>query len=166
MAVVPLATTSGGDATRVPPKRHILLATDLSAVGNAAVPHALALLPEGGLLTLMHVTAFPSMMSDHVRRELGHGSMLSPTERNAISDRLRQLVPADAGDRGIFAQTEVVSAADVGRAISQAAERLSVDAICLASDNRTEVSRTLVGSTTRTVRALTRRPLLVVPAPL
>lgn len=164
VAIVPLAT-NGGHAAPIPPKRHILFATDLSAVGNAAIPHALALLPEGGLLTLMHVTPLPPMISDHLRRELGRSSTLSPRERDAVSNRLRQLVPTDAAERGIFAQTEVVSAADVGQAISQAAERLSVDAICLASDNRIEVSRAFLGSVTRTVRSLTRRPLMLVPAP-
>ena len=165
MAIVPLAHNSNGAATSLPVKRHVLVATDLSATGNAAVPHALALLPDGGLLTLMHVAAMPPMIGEHVRRELGRDAALAPAERIALSNRLRALVPADAADRGILAQTEVALAAEAGQAIAQTAERLSVDAICLATDKRSEISRTLLGSVTRTVRELTRRPLLVVPVP-
>jgi nucleotide-binding universal stress UspA family protein len=90
---------------------------------------------------------------------------LDPGERIALSNRLRALVPAEAADRGILVQAEVLLAADAGQAIAQTAERLSVDAICLATDKRSEISRTFLGSVTRTVRELTRRPLLVVPVP-
>lgn len=165
VVIVPLAHEAIGPATTIPVKRHVLVATDLSATGNASVPHALALLPDGGLLTLIHVAALPPVIGDHVRRELGRGAALAPAERVALSNRLRALVPPEAAKRGILVQTEVVLAPDAGQAIAQTAERLSVDAICLATDKRSEVSRTFLGSVTRTVRELTRRPLLVVPAP-
>ena len=165
LAIVPLAHNTTGPATPVPVKRHVLVATDLSAAGNAAVPHALALLPDGGLLTLMHVVALPPMIGDHVRRELGRDAALAPAERSALSNRLRALVPAKEADRGVFAQTEVVLAADTGQTIAQTGERLSVDAICLATNMRSEFSRNFLGSVTRTVRELTHRPLLVVPMP-
>lgn len=113
----------------------------------------------------MHVVALPPMIGDHVRRELGRDAALAPAEGSALSQRLRALVPAKEADRGVFAQTEVVLAADAGQAIAQTAERLSVDAICLSTDKRSEISRTFLGSVTRTVRDLTRRPLLVVPVP-
>lgn len=165
VAIVPLAAARREPAAPIAVTRHVLVATDLSAVGNAAIPHALALLPEGGLVTLMHVSPVPPVISDHVRRDLARNTRLPSTERLAISNRLRQLVPAEATQRGILAQTEVVLAADVGHAISQTAERLSVDAICLATTKRIEVSRAVLGSVSRTVRGLTRRPLLVVPVP-
>lgn len=164
VVIVPLATARHEPAAPIAVKRHVLVATDLSAAGNAAIPHALALLPEGGLLTLMHVSSLPPVISDHVRRDLARDARLPSTEGLAISNRLRQLIPSDATQRGILAQTEVVLAANVGQAISQTAERLSVDAICLSSGSRSEVSRTILGSVTRTVRSLTRRPLLLVPA--
>lgn len=163
MAVVPLATGRDGPANPIKVKRHVLVATDFSDVGNTAVPHALALLPEGGLLTLMHVSALPPIITEHVRRDLARDAKLSSSERLAIANRLRQLVPAYAAERGILTQTEVISAADVGQSISQTAERLSVDAICLATSHRSEVSRAFLGSVTRTVRSNTQRPLLVVP---
>ncbi len=165
VAIVPLAAAGHEPAASLPVKRHVLVATDLSAVGNAAVPHALALLPEGGLLTLMHVSTLPQMVSNHVRPDLARAARLPVAERLATSNRLRQLVPADAPARGILAQTEVVLAANVGEAIAQTGERLSVDAICLATAPRAGVSRAVLGSVTRTVRRLTRRPLLVVPVP-
>lgn len=165
VAIVPLAPARREPAAPIAVKRHVLVATDLSAVGNAAIPHAVALLSEGGLLTLMHVSPLPPAISDHVRRDLARDARLPSTERLAISSRLRQVVPEDATQRGILAQTEVVLAADVGQAISQTAERLSVDAICLSSGSRSKVSRTILGSVTRTVSSLTRRPLLLVPAP-
>lgn len=164
MAIVPLSHSNNGVAASLPVKRHVLVATDLSATGNAAVPHALALLPDGGLLTLMHVATLPPMIGEHVRRELGREAALAPAERVALSNRLRALVPADAADRGILAQTEVVLAADVGQAISQTAERLSVDAICISTGSRSKVSRAILGSVTRTIRSITNRPLFLVPA--
>ena len=164
VAIVPLTKTSAGRALGATASRHVLVATDFSASGNAAIPHALALLPEGGLLTLMHVASLPPAVSDQARRDFGRESKLSPAAICSLSNRLRELVPTDIGGRGIFAQVEVVAAADVGRAISQAAERLGVDAICLGSDNRSEIGRALLGSVTRTVCSLTRRPLLIVSA--
>lgn len=164
VAIVPLVTAQREPAASIAVKRHVLVATDLSSTGNAAIPHALALLPDGGLLTLMHVSPLPPMVRDHVRWDLARDASLPSAERLAISDRLRRLVPADATQRGILVQTEVVFAADVGQAISQTAERLSVDAICLGSGNRHVMSRVFLGSVTRAVRSLTRRPLLVVPA--
>lgn len=163
VAVVPLATARREPAAPIAVRRHVLVATDFSAVGNAAIPHALALLPEGGLLTLMHVSSLPPMISEHLRQDLARDATAPSAERLALSSRLRQLIPADAAQRGILAQTEVVLAADVGQAISQTAERLSVDAICLSTGSRSEVSRTILGSVTRTVRSLTRRPLMLVP---
>jgi nucleotide-binding universal stress UspA family protein len=163
VAVVPLATARREPAAQIAVRRHVLVATDFSAVGNAAIPHALALLPEGGLLTLMHVSSLPPMISEHLRQDLARDATAPSAERLALSSRLRQLIPADAAQRGILAQTEVVLAADVGQAISQTAERLSVDAICLSTGSRSEVSRTILGSVTRTVRSLTRRPLMLVP---
>jgi nucleotide-binding universal stress UspA family protein len=165
VAIVPLAHEPIGPATTIPVKRHVLVATNLSATGNAAVPHALALLPDGGLLTLMHVAALPPVIGDHVRRELGRDAALAPAEGVALSNRLRALVSPEAAKRGILVQTEVLLATDAGQAIALTAVRLSVDAICLATDMRSDVSRTFLGSVTRTVRELTRRPLLVVPAP-
>lgn len=165
VVIVPLAEDTIGSTAPIPANRHILVATDLSATGNAVVPQALALLPEGGLLTMMHVVEVPRSAADHVQGEFGRDAELAPVERVAFSNRLRALLPAEAASRGILAQTEVVLAADAGQAIAQTAERLSVDAICLATGKRSEVSRTFLGSVTRTVRELTRRPLLVVPAP-
>ena len=114
----------------------------------------------------MHVASLPPTVTDQSRRDFGYDAKLSLAATRRIADRLRRLVPANASNRGILVQVEVVAAADAGRAISQAAERLGVDAISLGSGSRSEISRTLLGSVTRTVRASTRRPLLVVPAPL
>lgn len=165
VAIVPLAHESIGSGMPLPLKRHVLVATDFSPSGNAAVPHALALLPDGGLLTLMHVAPLPRAIGNHVRRELGRDAGLAPADRIAISNRLRALAPPEAAKFGIRVQTEVALAPNAGQAIAQTAERLGVDAICLATNERSEVSRTFLGSVTRTVLELTYRPLLVVPAP-
>lgn len=163
VAVVPLTNTGGDLAAPTRVNRHVLVATDFSPVGNASVAHALTLLPEGGLLTLMHVAARLPTVSERARNDLGRDERMSLTDRLTISKRLRHLVPSDAAERGVFTQTIVESAVNAGQAISQAAERLSVDVICLATEKRSAVSRAFFGSVTRTVHRLTRRPLLVVP---
>lgn len=162
VAIIPFTPTP---PFRIPTRHHILVATDFSAVGNAAVPHALSLLSDGGILTLMHVRSMPPAIREATRRDSGRNAELSSKADRIIAGRLRRLVPADAADRGILTQIEVpVTHAEPGEAISQAAERLGVDAICLGTGSRSELSRAFLGSVTRTVRSLTRRPLLLVPA--
>jgi nucleotide-binding universal stress UspA family protein len=124
----------------------VLAATDLSELGNQAVCHAYSVLPEGGVVHLIHVIT-PE----------------SSEETNAAS--LEALVPADANDRRIETSAKVIVAHDVAAAIRAQAERLGVDLVCVGSHGRTGLTRVLLGSVAEQVLRHTSRPVLIVRYP-
>jgi nucleotide-binding universal stress UspA family protein len=149
VACVPLG--AGSSEAEAPAPRRMLAATDFSPPGNRAVAHALALLPPGGTLHLLHVGEAPP----------------SPEAVRELEGRLRALVPRSAQQRGLHVVAEAVAAdgEDVAARIAQAAARHDVDLLCLGSHGRSGVRELLLGSVTRAVMGRVRRPVLVVPAP-
>lgn len=134
----------------IPPMRRVLMPTDLSAVANAAIPYGYALLGEGGgEVWLLHVLPAES-----------HAT--APPDRAEIVARLRELVPAAAMQKNIVTRIETVQSADVARAIRETAERLAVDAICMASHGRTGLARTLLGSVVEAVMRQSCRPMFII----
>jgi nucleotide-binding universal stress UspA family protein len=140
----------------------VLAPTDLSEIGNAAIPHAYALLrATGGVVELCfvaeHALPYPAYVYEQPDR-------LTATERIRIEQRLRALVPADAAALGITTHVLVVDGGKPAEAIVAAAERLNVDAISLASHGRGGVARAVIGSVADAVVRSARRPVLVIPA--
>ena len=168
VAVVPLAAVKGRPV-KLPTLRHVLVSTDFSELGNAAIPHAYSLVRGGGLVTLMHVVApttgliLKSRAVGKVEREAG--AIADANEAREVAGRLRALVPADVADLGVLTQTEVISNRHVGLAIAQAAERLGVDVVCFSSHGRSGLTKLLFGSVAEDVIANVRRPVFVVRAP-
>jgi nucleotide-binding universal stress UspA family protein len=165
VAVVPLATGQPRGTNIPPPVRCVLVATDLSSTGNDAIPEAYALLQGGGTVHLLHVV--PQMRTLTVNA--GHmDTLLDPpvgmeaAELHKLTMHLRQLVPSDAAERGIFTQVEVLGSHDVAKAIGQRAERIGADVICLAKSGRSGILDALMGSVTKAVLATSRRKLLIV----
>ena len=162
---VPITLVAGAGvvaAGAVPRILTVLAPTDLSEVGNAAIPHAYALLrATGGVVELCHVRerviptpAFAYALPD----------ALTPEARSEIEKQLRALVPADAERLGISTHVSVVDGGKVADAIAAAAERLNVDAISIASHGRGGVARAVLGSVADAVVRHAHRPVLVVPA--
>jgi nucleotide-binding universal stress UspA family protein len=140
----------------------VLAPTDLSEVGNAAVPFAYALLRgTGGVVELCFV-------NDHALPTPSYAfephSVLSAAEREGLEQQLRALIPADAGPLGITTHVSVIDGGKPADEIVAAAERLNVDTINLGSHGRSGVSRALLGSVAEAVVRHARRPVLVVPA--
>lgn len=164
VAVVPLA--AGKDRpSKLPVPRHVLVATDFSDVGNAAIAHGYSLVRGGGLVTLLHVVSPPSgavLEAAAVGAMPGAARRVGGSRADALRDRLRALIPGEAARLGIGTQVELVSNRDVGLAIAQAAERLGVDVVCFASRGRAGVRRLLRGSVEQEVIARARRPVFVV----
>lgn len=137
----------------------VLVATDFSPIGNAAIETAYDAVHAGGTVHLIHVTA-----------RIG-GDVLAPHDifgdgpgKAALRERLAALVPARPGSA---AKTEVhvLDADDRADAICQAAERLGVDAIVLGTHGRSGISRAVLGSIAASVLQRTkRRVILVRPA--
>lgn len=145
--------------------RRVLVATDLSATGNAAAELALGLLPDGGSLVLLHVDVPPELPSGFI---MGYHTGVQPTmgeramKRALVEGELDKL--ASMGSRPLEVRVEVVEASDVPRAILEAAERHSVDLLCLGTHHHGRVASTLIGSVARTVARRSTRPVLLVPS--
>lgn len=142
--------------------RRILVATDLSETGNRAVDFALALLPQGGQLTLLHVL-------EGDRGLLVPDSTLGGPEerrmnRSFAQAELRKLLPA--GSPGLEIEVEARESDDVAKAILQVAERHGVDLLILGRHGRAPLAAALMGSIARAVSQRSPRPVLLVPEPM
>lgn len=161
VAIVPLASERGADVA-VAPVRRVLVTTDFSELGNAAIPHAYSLLCSGGVVQLLHV-----IQSDApAARSRAQG--LSKTRSGLIeasAGQLRGLVPAGAVDHRIHTQFEVVESSDVAEAICQSAERFDADVICIGSHGSSGLSAALLGSVAHEVLNRSRRPMFVIRPP-
>lgn len=168
VALVPLAADKEREAGIAPPVRRVLVTTDFSELGNAAIPHAYSILRGGGTVHLVHVIAqLPELPGGRFARESSARSN-TPEARHVreCAAQLRALIPAEAGLRGIITQIEVVRGRDVAETIYQSAERLGADVICLGTHGRSGLLKALIGSVAQKVMALSRRPLFVVRPPV
>jgi nucleotide-binding universal stress UspA family protein len=149
--------------TAVPRLFTVLAPTDLSAVGNGAIPFAYTLLAgHGGVVELCHVheRALPSPPYAYDRPQ----GRLADGQRAELQAALRALVPADADRLGITTHVSVIDGGEAAEAIVQAAERLAVDAIALGSHGRGGTARALMGSVAESVLRRAGRPVLVIPS--
>jgi nucleotide-binding universal stress UspA family protein len=145
----------------IPALRTVLVATDFSDVGNAAVPHAYALLRGvGGVVELCHVHE-RSLTAPAYAFE-SHGGELGPQARAELEVKLRALVPADAEKLGITTHVTVIEGGAAAEAIVQAARRFVADTIVVGSHGRGGVAKALLGSVADAVVRAAERPVLVV----
>jgi nucleotide-binding universal stress UspA family protein len=156
---------SGRGAGDIVELRSILVPTDLSDLGRAAVPYAYGAVAAGGCVHLLHVLeahSVPNPLYAHYSR----ARPPTPEERaRQLADLragLASLVPGGAGARQVRTSFELVEGSDVTAAVCEAAERLGVDAIFVSSHGRSGVVRALLGSVAVGVLEGTRRPVLVV----
>ncbi|PAW85017.1 MAG: universal stress protein [Pedosphaera sp. Tous-C6FEB] len=151
----------------IPEIRRVLVTTDLSPLGDAAVPHACSLVRSGGVVRLLHVLSARRVPNPLIAGQYD----LRPFTKKALArelkgatDQLRRLVPVGAARRGVTFEFEVeaVEAGEPAAAICQAAERFGADAICLASHGRSGLSAAVLGSVAQAVMAHSARPVYVV----
>jgi nucleotide-binding universal stress UspA family protein len=74
-------------------------------------------------------------------------------------------VPPEASERDVVTRTEVLRSSEPAKALVEAAERLGVDAIVIASHGRSGIARTLLGSVAESVLRHAREPVFVVRPP-
>jgi nucleotide-binding universal stress UspA family protein len=148
-----------------PPQISTVLApTDLSAIGNAAVPQAYALLAgHGGVVELCHVheRTLPNPPYAYERSR----DRLSPEAVAELERQLRALVPSFAEKLGVTTHVSIIEGGAPAEAIVQASERLAVDAISLGSRGGGSAVRALLGSVAQKVVQNSHKPVLVVPPP-
>jgi nucleotide-binding universal stress UspA family protein len=134
----------------------VLLATDLSELGNSAVPVAYQMVGPEGTLHLVHVTT-----SSHADSVEPHDIFEIFPDREAICKRLASIVPEQLARR-IKTELHVLRAADCGEAICQAAERLGAGTICIGTHGRTGIARAVLGSVAAKVLAQSERRVVLV----
>jgi len=150
VASVPVAVAARGAEVPIPALRSVLVATDFSEAANRAIPYAFSLLPNGGTVHLVTVGEDPRQLTEQERD---------------LRQRLHQLLPRDADAQGRKVQVEVLSGQDVATVILKAAERLSVDVLCLGTHGRSGLKKTVMGSVAKEVMSRSDRPVLVVRPP-
>lgn len=148
MSVACIPLPAGPSTYRVEPIARVFAATDLSAAGNSAVAHALALLPRGEI-TILHVVE--DVDFDESRR----GEIIKGLERLASDCGVRQ------GE--VDVKFELLESENAAEAICSAAEKAGAGLLCIASRGRSMLPRILLGSVAQEVLLLSRIPVLVVP---
>jgi nucleotide-binding universal stress UspA family protein len=144
----------------VPVIRSVLVATDLSEQGNAAIPHAYGLLRgAGGVVEICHVHegALPSPIHAYAS-----DGTLTSQRRKELERELRGLVPAAAPGQDIATHVTIVDGGSAAQQIVQAARRLVADVIVIASHGRSGLGRAVLGSVAEAVIRQSDRPVHVV----
>lgn len=167
VAVVPPDGKPAGVFTAPPRLKRVLVTTDFSPLGNAAIAWAYTLVDAGGEVYLAHVTLVDSVAGELVDRYLpeGAGPQTRAKVEAEVAARLRELVPGEAADRNVITRTEVLRSSEPAKAVVEAAERLGADAIVIASHGRSGLARTLLGSVAEAVLRSAREPVFVVRPP-
>jgi nucleotide-binding universal stress UspA family protein len=145
VACVPRPAWAATDRAEITHFRSVLIPTDFSPLANRAIGAGYGLMPDGGVVHLLHVLTCE-------RAE-------APPDLDA---RLRALVPRGSKERGIETRTHVFEEAEAWSGIWHAASTLGVDAICMSTHGRSGASRLLVGSQAEQVLRRARQPVLLV----
>jgi nucleotide-binding universal stress UspA family protein len=131
--------------------RTLLVPTDLSALGNAAIHQACRMLAAGGgTVIVCHAT--------------GGKAEATTKSRDELLGTLRALVPEGAARLGIRARTFLQESGPPAAAIVQAARRLACDGIVMSSHGRSGLSSALLGSVAEAVVRESPVPVTVVSA--
>jgi len=152
----------------IPRYRKLLVTTDFSPIGNAAIPYAYAMLsPHGGTVILCHVAEVHGPPNPLYAHYSPLGSLSGPerTElRQTLLHSLEALVPEEARREGsVITEVRVIETPLLVReAICQVAVELDVDVIVMASHGHSGIIRLLLGSVAGHVVRAADRPVLIV----
>jgi nucleotide-binding universal stress UspA family protein len=144
--------------------RTILCPTDLSPVGNAAVPLAYALAGPGATVHLLYAVD-PPYLSAIAYGQFTPGYVPTPEEIRAevegARSRLALLPPPEAASEGIRTEIHVVEGIGAAHEIEQAARRLDAEIVVMATHGRTGIGRVLLGSVAMDMMRRRGIPLLL-----
>lgn len=166
-AAVSVACVPVGAQTRREPEvaafRRILVATDFSTLGNAAIGCAFGAAAPAADVKIVHVippwTPANPLIAHYERKRVSK-SQLRRWEADAVR-RLRALVPPGMAARAASVDCTVLQSDDVVRAITQEAARFGAELICLGSHGRGAVAEALLGSVAHAIVVRSDRPVLV-----
>jgi len=149
---------------QIPRVRDVLVATDFSPAGNAAVCMAYALAERGGTVHLVHVVPARNTdrMTAHDVFDLEQSGKPDP-RRDSGHSALAEVVPA--GNRDRITRFYTLESNEPGAAICAAAARLDAELICMGRRGRSNLSEVLLGSVSRHVLSNAQCPVLLAQAP-
>jgi nucleotide-binding universal stress UspA family protein len=152
-----LCVPAAAEKTSVPtarrrPLRHVAVFTDLSELGDSAVPEAVWLLRGAGLLTICHVSPSETPGADRENRA-------------TIERQLQALADGAVASSGVRVKTLIHEGTHPAEGIVQAIRRVGPDLVVLASHGRSGVSRAVLGSVAEQVIRHAPTPVVVIPPP-
>jgi nucleotide-binding universal stress UspA family protein len=159
VACVPLPGDAG--LARPEPPSKVLVATDFSEVGNAAVPLAYSVVAPSGVVQLVHVLKERGRHPTEARDIFSSAGSGAEDEVDEARRMLQALVPQGERGRGVQSEVHVLMAGDPALAICQAAERLDAAIVCVGTHGRSGIGKTLLGSVAASVVQSTHRPVLL-----
>lgn len=166
VAIVPSDGQGAGHFVAHPKLERVLVCTDFSPTANEAIPWAYALVEPHGEVYLAHVALTRGLSEDLVEAYLPGSEVATKSKVDAeVAARLRALTPGLGDDKGVVTRTEVMRSSEPGKMLVEAAERLGVDAVVIASHGRSGVARTMLGSVAEEVMRGSTRPVFVVRGP-
>ncbi|MBZ0160022.1 universal stress protein [Candidatus Methylomirabilis sp.] len=151
----------------MPTYRKLLVVTDLSPIGNTAIPHAYAILAErSGSVILWHAINTDGM-PDPLYAQPTPGKTLAEQRtqlRETLFSSLEALIPEEARVEGkVTTEVRVVDTpAPVHEMICQEAITQKADLIVMTSHGYSGMKHMLLGSVAEGVLRLADRPVLVV----
>jgi nucleotide-binding universal stress UspA family protein len=133
------------------PPRVVLVGTDLDAVGDLALAHAVGLAAGNAVVHVAHVVA-PGRSPEESRRR----------REQAWYALSRAVLPADGPGRDVAVERQVLEGAPAEQLLSLAS-RIGADLIVLGMRGRSGAARVRLGSVARTVGERAQVPVLLVP---
>jgi len=151
----------------LPKYQKVLVTTDLSPLGNAAVPHAYAIVAQRGGTVIIWCSVDVSGVPDPLYSQPTPGETLAEERaeiRETLFSSLEALVPEEIRAEGkVTTEVRVVKLSGaVHDAICQEAATHDVDLIVMASHGYSGVKHLLLGSVVEHVLRVADRPVLVV----
>jgi nucleotide-binding universal stress UspA family protein len=145
---------------------NVLVATDFSVGGDAAVPLAYSVVADHGIVHLIHVVPDDATRSAVDPSDIFPDATPEPSsEAAAAQRRLLALVRPPSDGAGPVTRVHVLFSNEPAVALVQAAERLDADLICLGTHGRSGLRKALLGSVSGAVLHATQRPVLLAHAP-
>jgi nucleotide-binding universal stress UspA family protein len=150
----------------IPRYERVLVTTDFSKLGNAAIPHAYALLGgQPGMVVLCHVLELPPQPNP-LYAHYSPRRALPAEERKALmrklEEELLELVPAGL-PRGVKTDARVVAPRGaVHESIVDLVGSVRAKAVVIASHGHSGLARVYLGSTAERVLRASKVPVLVV----
>jgi nucleotide-binding universal stress UspA family protein len=164
VACVPLPDS--GELASIRPPARVMVATDFSPIGDAAVSLAYSVVAPSGKVQLIHVIKERGRHPTDPRDIFIPGGSGADSEVAEAERKLQALVPPDERAPGITTETHVLMAGEAAPAICQAAERLDASIVCIGTHGRTGLSKAVLGSVAQAVIHATHRPVLLARLPI